>query len=144
MSSADFELVRIVEEADVYKSGVLAARLRRRKDGVEFAYLPGYTGPAVASTLPVGAPPRLTPAGAVPPFFAGLLPEGRRLMSLRRMVKTSADDELSLLLAVGRDTIGDVIVVPEGVEPIPAPPVVVAHASFADVRFSESRRRWHR
>ena len=43
-----------------------------------------------------------------------LLPEGRRLGALRRAVKTSADDELSLLLAVGADAIGDVQVVPSG------------------------------
>ena len=53
MSTADLELVRAVEVADVYKAGVLAARLRRRRDGVEFSYLPGYDGTAVATTLPV-------------------------------------------------------------------------------------------
>ncbi|HHU66493.1 MAG TPA: hypothetical protein GXZ33_01375 [Corynebacterium sp.] len=31
-----------------------------------------------------------------------MLPEGRRLTALRTAVKTSADDEFSLLLAVGR------------------------------------------
>src|SRR5947208_8159503 len=116
MSPRDLEAIRSVDVADVYKAGRLAARLRRTAGGVEFAYLPDYLddGVAVATTLPLSATPRLTPAGAVPPFFAGLLPEGRRLSSLRRAVKTSADDELSLLLAVGRDPLGDTQVVPAG------------------------------
>ena len=56
----------------------------------------------------------IAPAAAVPAFFAGLLPEGRRLTALRRTVGTSADDEFSMLLAVGSDTIGDVQVLPAG------------------------------
>lgn len=44
----------------------------------------------------------------MPAFFANLLPEGRRLTALRRATKTSADDELSLLVAVGSDPVGDV------------------------------------
>jgi serine/threonine-protein kinase HipA len=131
------ELFRTVDVADVYKGGVLAARLCRTGAGVEFAYVDGYEGAPVATTLAVGEPPRLTTAGAVPPFFAGLLPEGRRLSSLRRAIKTSADDELSLLLAVGRDTIGDVVVVPEGAKPEAAPPVVVGDGSFADIEFAD-------
>ncbi len=68
-------------------------------------------GPAIATTLPVTEVPVLRPGGALHAFFAGLLPESRRLGVLRRAVKISADDELSLLLAVGEDTIGDVEVV---------------------------------
>jgi len=59
----------------------------------------------------MSAEPVVRPGGALPAYFAGLLPEGRRLSALRRAVKTSADDELSLLLAVGADAIGDVQVV---------------------------------
>ena len=81
--------------------------------------------PAIATTLPVTTTPVTTLGGAVPAFFAGLLPEGRRLSALRQGVKTSADDELSLLLGVGGDTIGDVRVVPAGASPDlihPSPP----------------------
>lgn len=53
----------------------------------------------------------------MPPFFTGLLPEGRRLRAIRSAVKTSADDELTLLLAVGGDTVGDVQVLPWGTQP---------------------------
>ena len=97
---------RRVAQADVLVAGRPAATLTRTDAGVAFAYRPDYLdapGPPVATTLPLTEEPVLTPAGAVPPFFAGLLPEGRRLTNLRRTVKTSADDDLSLLIAVGAD-----------------------------------------
>jgi serine/threonine-protein kinase HipA len=60
----------------------------------------------------------------VPPFFAGLLPEGARLVALITRLKTSAADEFSLLVAVGGDTIGDVRVLPEGAAPEEPEPLV--------------------
>lgn len=134
---------RDVVVADVWKAGRQAATLRRTDEGVEFAYLPAYLdgpGPAVATTLPLTERPILRPAGAVPPYFAGLLPEGRRLAALRRTVHTSADDDLSLLLAVGADPVGDVQVVPGGADPdgppTPVPQVDVA-STFEDLDFSD-------
>ena len=109
----DSERLTEVIAADVYTGGVLAATLTRTEQGVAFAYVDGYDGPSVASTLPVGSRTVERPGGALPAYFAGLLPEGRRLGALRRAVKTSLDDELTLLLAVGVDTIGNVDVVPQ-------------------------------
>jgi serine/threonine-protein kinase HipA len=106
--------------ADVYKAGVLAARLERHEGGTKFSYLPAYLaagGPAVASSLPLTAKPVLSAAGAAPPYFTGLLPEGRRLNALRRSVKTSVDDELSLLIVAGANPVGDVQIVGHG-EPL--------------------------
>lgn len=111
---------RRVAEADVLVDGVLAATLRRRDGIVEFAYLPEHLdrgGTPVATTLPLTDAPVRTVGGAVPPFFSGLLPEGRRLTALRSAVKTSADDELSLLLAVGGDPVGNVQILPAGTDP---------------------------
>lgn len=111
-----------VLEADVYKAGKLLGKLTRSPAGVVFNYLDQYlnaatgTWDAVATTLPLSDQPVISPAGAVPPFFAGLLPEGRRLSALRRKIKASADDELSLLVAVGLDTVGDIQVVRAGSE----------------------------
>ncbi len=111
-----------MERAAVHKGGVRAATLERRPDAVAFQYEPDYLaggGPPVATSLPLTEAPLVThTAGALPPFFSGLLPEGRRLHLLRTAIKTSADDELSLLLAVGTDAVGDVQVVPEG-DPLP-------------------------
>jgi serine/threonine-protein kinase HipA len=103
--------------ADVYKAGVLAARLERHGGGTRFSYLPAYLAagrPAVASSLPLTAEPVFSAAGAAPPYFTGLLPEGRRLNALRRSVKTSVDDELSLLIAAGANPVGDVQIVGHG------------------------------
>ena len=103
--------------ADVYKAGVLAARLERHDGGTKFSYLPAYLasgGPAVASSLPLTPDPVLSAAGAAPPYFTGLLPEGRRLNALRRSIKTSVDDELSLLIAAGANPVGDVQIVGHG------------------------------
>lgn len=106
--------------ADIYKAGVLAARLERHDGGTRFSYLPAYLaarGPAVATSLPLTAEPVLSSAGAAPPYFTGLLPEGRRLNALRRSIKTSADDDLSLLIAAGGNPVGDVQIVGHG-EPL--------------------------
>ncbi|UZX05032.1 type II toxin-antitoxin system HipA family toxin [Arthrobacter sp. CDRTa11] len=106
--------------ADICKAGVLAARLERHDGGTRFSYLPAYLaggGPAVATSLPLTAQPVLSAAGAAPPYFTGLLPEGRRLNALRRSVKTSIDDDLSLLIATGANPVGDVQIVGHG-EPL--------------------------
>ncbi|MHA7223243.1 type II toxin-antitoxin system HipA family toxin [Arthrobacter sp. RHLT1-20] len=108
--------------ADVYKAGVLAARLERHGGGTRFSYLPAYLtagGPAVASSLPLSTEPVFSAAGAAPPYFTGLLPEGRRLNTLRRSVKTSVDDELSLLIVAGANPVGDVQIVGHGEKPDP-------------------------
>ncbi len=134
------EGLKDVTRADVYKAGSLAGHLTRNAHGgVDFAYTLEWrqsAAPPIATTLPVTGEPVVTAAGAVPPFFAGLLPEGRRLGALVREVKTSADDELSLLLAVGGDTVGDVQVVAEGAAP-DGEPARLRIPDFASVRFAE-------
>ncbi|HTZ28649.1 MAG TPA: HipA domain-containing protein [Streptosporangiaceae bacterium] len=130
--------LRLVGSADVYKAGTLAGTLRRMRDRTEFEYLPAYLaagGPRVAWSLPPRVEAYIAPAAAVPAFFAGLLPEGRRLTALRRTVGTSADDEFSMLLAVGSDTIGDVQIVPAGDLPADTNPVMVD--DFGEVVFAD-------
>jgi len=119
MTARAADQMKTLEVGVVYKAGVAAAELRRTPTGVRFRYRDDYRGPAIAFTLPQNGPPQITPAGAVPPFFAGLLPEGRRLQALIRATQTSADDDLSLLLAIGGDAIGDVQIMPEGQAPEP-------------------------
>jgi serine/threonine-protein kinase HipA len=122
----DLARLKFVRSADVYKSGVLAGHLERTERGnVVFSYVPGYAASGaspVASSLPFPQSPVESPNGALPAFFAGLLPEGHRLTVLKDAVKTSLADELSLLLAVGADVPGDVQIVPAGQPPLePAP-----------------------
>ncbi len=131
--------VRDVQQGQVWKGGRLAATLTRTPAGVEFAYFADYDGPPVASTLPLSDVPVRVGGGAVPSFFAGLFPEGHRLGALRRQVKTSADDELSLLLLVGADTIGDVQVLPPGVSPYALAPRLVIDPD-APIRYADLLR----
>ena len=138
--NSSLERFRDVRTAVVYKAGVRAATLKRDRGGTVFRYETEYLdrgGPAVATTLPLTDQPIRHEAGAVPPFFAGLLPEGRRLSGLRRAVKTSADDELSLLLAVGMDTIGDVQIVPEGEDLVEAQAMLQVQSEWSEVRFAD-------
>lgn len=132
--------LRSVERATVLKQGEPAGALERRIDAVVFSYDEAYLaagGAPVATTLPLTTAPVVTHApGALPPFFSGLLPEGRRLTALRSAAKTSADDELTLLLVVGGDAVGDVQVVPAGEEPVAIEPRVTV-SDWSEVRFDE-------
>ncbi len=104
-------------KALVYKKGVLAASLTKDNGQTKFQYENSYlfaAGPAVATTLPLTSEPLIIANGATPAFFAGLLPEGRRLGALVKRLKTSPDDDLGLLLEIGADLIGDVQVLREG------------------------------
>lgn len=122
----------------MYKAGRRAAVLERTPDGgIEFRYEKDYLadGTPVATTLPLGPDPVRGIAGAAPPFFEGLLPEGHRLTVLRRAVKTSINDELSLLLAVGSDVPGDVQIVPAE-QPVADIPALVEGDSPAELEFA--------
>ncbi|WP_369045681.1 type II toxin-antitoxin system HipA family toxin [Sinomonas sp. P10A9] len=135
--SHDFSALRFVTEADVYKGGTLAGRLwRDERARIHFAYREEYIGSGgrpVARTLPVG-PEAVGPLHGLPAFFAGLLPEGHRLTVLRSAAKTSLDDELTLLLAVGSEVPGDVQVVPA--RTLPAEPQPLADLDHEAVDFS--------
>ncbi|RRQ25756.1 type II toxin-antitoxin system HipA family toxin [Rhodococcus sp. Eu-32] len=110
--------MRTVDDADVYKADRHAGTLTRTGNDVEFRYLPDYmrdpSAPAVAWSLPISPEPTMSTGGSVPPFFAGLLPEGARLSGVVTAAKTSEDDHFTILLAVGSDTVGNVRVVPRG------------------------------
>lgn len=117
----DLQLLKIIRKADVYKSGRLAGHLSRTaQGGIRFAYRDDYVSARqapVAFSLPLSGSAVETPSGSLPPYFTGLLPEGHRLTVLKNATKTSFDDELTLLLAVGADVPGDVQVVPSGSTP---------------------------
>ena len=125
--AGDLQRLRFLPAADVYKQGVLAGRLARTENGgTEFTYLPDYVRaglPGVATTLPPAEAPIVTPGGGLPAFFAGLLPEGHRLTVLKNAAKTSLDDELTLIMAVGADVPGDVQIVPAGEAPAEPEPL---------------------
>ncbi|ETW24748.1 type II toxin-antitoxin system HipA family toxin [Mycobacterium gastri] len=123
--------LRGIAEADVYLGDDLVAHLvRGPRDTISFDYIPDQHSADESvrersvswSLLRTDSYPVVTTGGAVPAFFAGLLPEGVRLGVVTSSTKTSADDHLTLLLAIGADTVGNVGVVPAGadrVRPIP-------------------------
>ncbi|MFZ0831646.1 MAG: HipA N-terminal domain-containing protein, partial [Mycobacterium sp.] len=126
MTSAGLLDLREIAEADVYVDDDLAGHLVRGPgDTVSFDYVaePRPTHArvrerSVSWSLPrSGNHPVVTTGGGVPAFFAGLLPEGVRLGVVTLSTKTSADDHLTLLLAIGADTVGNVRVVPAGIDP---------------------------
>jgi len=140
VATRDLTALRSVNHVDVYKDTELAAHLTRTKDGIVFAYTADYLAsklPPLAISLPKSDRPRITSSGGVPAFFAGLLPEGRRLVALQRAVKTSTDDELSLLLAIGQDTVGNVRVLPADEVPIQIEPRVQVSRTFEEINFAD-------
>ncbi len=108
----DLDAMRLVDTANVYVDGTRAGTLTRRDGSTAFDYVPHYAGLPVATTIPVSDVPVMTHGNFLPPFFAGLLPEGHRLGAVKRLAGTSSDDEFTLLLLVGDDTIGNVQIVP--------------------------------
>lgn len=124
--------LRSIERADVYKGDRLAGRLVRDGSNIAFSYRPEYLAdpdtPAVAWSLPKTDVVVEASGESVPPFFAGLLPEGARLGAVVTATRTSVDDHFTLLLAVGSDAIGDVRVVPEGAVPASQAPALDADA----------------
>lgn len=115
--------LRQVDDALVYKGDDVAGTLTRSGDDVHFLYADDYVDrpgvDAVSWSIPTTVRDVASAAGSVPPFFAGLLPEGIRLSGVVAGMKTSEDDHFTILLAVGSDTIGDVRVVPAGTVPTP-------------------------
>jgi serine/threonine-protein kinase HipA len=101
------------------KSGEAAGVLTRTQHGAEFAYDEAYRARCL-SKQSIGVACTLSPYSAkhtvtgvnVHPFFAGLLPEGLRLKTLRNSLKTSEDDLFTMLIAIGEESIGDVFVTP--------------------------------
>lgn len=132
---------RALESLDVWVGDAagdnhLVGRLTRTGHGCEFRYLDGVTGPAVSFRLPVRAAAYAVHGVNLPPFFAGLLPEGLRLRALVRGLKTSEDDLFSMLAAVGGDTVGAVAVAPVGATPIEREPVAELDTA-RDVSFDD-------
>ncbi|OBB32885.1 protein kinase [Mycolicibacterium peregrinum] len=127
MTTPEASDLRGIVEADVYLGDDRVAHLARQAgEQISFDYL--AEGPPVGGALRDSSVswsllrsrdyPVVTTGGAVPAFFAGLLPEGVRLGVVTTSTKTSADDHLTLLLAIGADTIGNVRVSPAGVDPV--------------------------
>ena len=96
---------------DETRAGVLQ---ESDEGGVEFAYDPAYLadelGEPISLNLPLRGEPYRWPG--LHPFFLGLLPEGWLLEVSLRKLKLTPDDPLGLLLALCRDCVGAVRILP--------------------------------
>ncbi|MDF1757852.1 MAG: HipA domain-containing protein [Legionellaceae bacterium] len=103
-----------INELNIYKKMEFAGILRRTKYGCEFELNSSFrnnTSEDYFSYCIAKDTSKIVMQGDnLPPFFAGLLPEGRRLNALVDKIKTSKDDLFSLFSAVGNDCIGDIYV----------------------------------
>jgi serine/threonine-protein kinase HipA len=135
MTAIDALALREIGDAGVYlDDNVVATLTRLPGDEISFRYHNSSPSPgssvreqSVSWSLPVDAGyPLITTGGAVPPFFAGLLPEGVRLGIVTSSTKTSADDHFTLLLAIGADMIGNVRVFPTDTPPPQLTPMFVS------------------
>lgn len=137
--------IRDIARLYVFKGEELAGTLTRTTNGAVFEYDQRYyenykSAPlaAVGFSLPVTQRRFETMGDNLSPFFAGLLPEGRRLSALRTILKTSADDMFSLLAASGSDCIGDVAIALEPIFPTPpADPEIFKPGSIGFIELFE-------
>lgn len=114
-------------ELVVWCFGRRAGVLRDERPGPRFGYDARWLAdgmPALSYALPVNGTHDPSAAGA---YFGGLLPEGVPREQLARRLGVSADNDFSLLAAVGGDTAGALSLLPPG----DAPP----SASDDDVRW---------
>ena len=112
---------------DVWCFGELAGVLTDVENGPSFAYTREWVErnrPPLSQSLPLSA--EFAP-GAAAAFFGGLLPEGTPRQTLARQLGVSADNDFSLLAALGGDTAGAISLVASG----GSPPDAEAH----DVRW---------
>ncbi|RKI38540.1 type II toxin-antitoxin system HipA family toxin [Corallococcus sp. AB004] len=120
-----------VEVAEVWRESTHVGSITRTRHGSIFEYATDFFEQhmaepgGIAVHLPYSRRSTETLGTNLHTYFAGLLPEGLRLRVLMENVKTSEDDLLSLLVASGADTVGDLSVIPQGQSfPEPAPPRV--------------------
>lgn len=103
-----------VNKLIIYKNLEIAGSLTRTEQGCELKldndFIKNTKTTYFSYCIPKNTPNIVITGDNLPPFFAGLLPEGRRLNALINKIKTSKDDLFSLFAAVGSDCIGDITI----------------------------------
>lgn len=101
-------------KAKIFSHQIFAGYLIEYDEGsYRFEYGDRYKGPPISLTMPLRK--NAFDFSMFPPFFEGLLPEGRRLENLLRLYKIDRNDLFSILLETGSDLVGAVTVVKENV-----------------------------
>ena len=105
---------KTITELEIYKKSEFAGLIRRTEYGCEFELSSAFSAHSneayFSYCIAKDSSKTVMQGDNLPPFFAGLLPEGRRLNALVDKIKTSKDDLFSLFSAVGSDCIGDIYV----------------------------------
>lgn len=101
-----------ISELNIYKNNEHAGILKRTAQGCTFQLTPEFLSksktPYFSYCIKNSSEPLIMNGDNLPPFFAGLLPEGRRFNVLMKKLKTSEDDLFTLFALVGSDCIGDI------------------------------------
>ena len=114
MSSREAADIKHINELQVFRGNHKAGSLKRTESGCQFhfdeAFLKNQNFDELTYRLKKQTNSLTYHGVNLPPFFAGLLPEGLRLKALVQNLKTSEDDLFSLLAASGERVIGDIYV----------------------------------
>lgn len=96
---------------EVFRQDTFVGILQRTDKGCELIFDPSFLKDPNYSQLSFKIPKQkvYTHLGVnLPPYFAGLIPEGLRFKALVKEIKTSEDDLFSLLAATGERSVGDI------------------------------------
>ena len=99
-----------VHQIQLFKNDTAAGLLLRTNDGCKIEFNNEFKDQHSNLTFNITTKIKTYDfrGAGLPPYFAGLLPEGLRLKSLIKKIKTSPDDLFSLLAASGGETTGDI------------------------------------
>lgn len=104
-------MTKKIDTLEIYKNNEYVGQLNRTEVGCEIIFASEFArnhkSQQISYHLKVSEAPLNFTGVNLPPYFAGLLPEGLRLKVLVKKIKTSADDMFSLLAAAGTDPVGD-------------------------------------
>ena len=103
---------RSIDRLEVFRADERVGSLTRLPRGCEFRYQADFlegSEPPIALHLPKTPEPLVTEGILnLPPFFAGLLPEGVMFEAAQKLIGSAKDNLFAVLAATGRDAVGDV------------------------------------
>ena len=104
-----------MKKADIYYKNQLAGLLTEDEEGYHFAYDKDYLAQPQAKPISLTLPLQEAPyhSSILFPFFDGLIPEGWLLQIATDNWKLNPRDRFALLLAMCKDCIGCVSVIPK-------------------------------
>jgi len=90
--------------------------------------------------MPISSEPYVFAGGSTPAYFAGLLPEGPRLVAMSKRINKPVHDQLGILLEIGADLIGDVRVLSPNADPSAEREVLKLASQPQELDFEQIRK----